>query len=88
MSTPKRSGITRRSFMKDAAGVALVATAGNAAHGDSLTAPLAQTLLGAQDSPLEWKNWSGSVTCAPRAIERPTSEEEVVDIVRRANPGG
>ena len=74
--------------MKDVAGAALAATAANAAHGDSLTAPLTQTFLGAQEPPLEWKNWSGSVTCTPRAIERPTSEEEVVDIVRRANAGG
>ena len=48
MSTPKPGGITRRSFMKDVAGVALVATAGNAAHGDSITSQLAQTVLGAQ----------------------------------------
>jgi FAD/FMN-containing dehydrogenase len=32
----------------------------------------------------EWSNWSGSVTCQPRHVIAPQSEEEIVTIVRRA----
>jgi FAD-linked oxidoreductase len=31
-----------------------------------------------------WKNWSGSVTAAPRAFERPSTESELAEIVTRA----
>jgi L-gulonolactone oxidase len=31
-----------------------------------------------------WTNWSGEQRCAPERIERPRSEEEVADAVRRA----
>jgi FAD-linked oxidoreductase len=31
-----------------------------------------------------WANWSGEQRCAPERIERPRSEEEVADAVRRA----
>jgi FAD/FMN-containing dehydrogenase len=36
----------------------------------------------------EWSNWSGSVRFSPRATEAPTSEEEIVQIVRRAAEEG
>lgn len=35
-----------------------------------------------------WKNWSGSVTCNPAAIERPTSEDEVQSLVLKARADG
>lgn len=34
--------------------------------------------------PDTWTNWSGEQRCAPERIERPRSEEEVADCVRRA----
>jgi FAD/FMN-containing dehydrogenase len=38
--------------------------------------------------PHEWANWSGSVTCRPRRLLSPASEDEVVAIVRRAAVDG
>ena len=35
-----------------------------------------------------WRNWSGSVTATPTRVDRPTSEEEVAAIVRRAAEQG
>ncbi|OBK31542.1 oxidoreductase [Mycobacterium asiaticum] len=35
-----------------------------------------------------WKNWAGDQICAPVAIERPTSEAELVEIVSRAAQRG
>src|SRR5215212_4499601 len=34
--------------------------------------------------PEQWRNWSGEQRCAPERIERPGSEEQVADAVRRA----
>ena len=34
--------------------------------------------------PERWRNWSGEQRCAPERIERPQSEEEVAEAVRRA----
>ena len=34
--------------------------------------------------PERWRNWSGEQLCAPARIERPQSEHEVADAVRRA----
>ena len=31
-----------------------------------------------------WRNWAGNQRSRPARIERPTSEAEVVDLVRRA----
>jgi L-gulonolactone oxidase len=31
-----------------------------------------------------WRNWAGNQSCSPASIERPTSEDELVAIVRRA----
>ena len=36
----------------------------------------------------EWSNWSGSVTCQPRQLLSPASEEEVAAIVRRGRGRG
>jgi FAD/FMN-containing dehydrogenase len=36
----------------------------------------------------EWSNWSGSVTCRPRQLLAPASDEEVVAIVSRASAAG
>jgi FAD/FMN-containing dehydrogenase len=38
--------------------------------------------------PSEWSNWSGSVSCRPRQLSAPTSEAEVVAVVRRAAAEG
>ena len=38
--------------------------------------------------PNEWSNWSGSVSCRPRELLFPESEEEVVTIVSRAAAAG
>jgi FAD/FMN-containing dehydrogenase len=38
--------------------------------------------------PHEWTNWSGSVTCQPQQVLSPASEDEIVDIVRRAATDG
>lgn len=35
-----------------------------------------------------WRNWSGSVTAEPVRVERPTSQAEVVEVVRRARAEG
>ncbi len=35
-----------------------------------------------------WTNWAGEQRCAPSAIERPSNEEELVDVVRRAAARG
>jgi L-gulonolactone oxidase len=35
-----------------------------------------------------WKNWAGNQQCAPVAIERPSTEEELVRIVREAAAAG
>lgn len=35
-----------------------------------------------------WQNWAGNQTCVPHAIERPTSEAELCDLVRRAHEAG
>ncbi len=35
-----------------------------------------------------WRNWSGSVTASPVRVERPTTPDEVVDLVRRARADG
>jgi FAD-linked oxidoreductase len=35
-----------------------------------------------------WSNWAGDQRCAPRAIERPRTEEELVAVVRRAAADG
>lgn len=35
-----------------------------------------------------WQNWSGSVTCEPAAIQYPTTEEEIVALVRSARDSG
>ena len=34
--------------------------------------------------PKLWSNWAGNQTCAPFAQERPTSEADVVQIVKDA----
>src|SRR6185503_9498805 len=34
--------------------------------------------------PDQWRNWSGEQRCAPERIERPESEDAVVEAVRRA----
>jgi FAD/FMN-containing dehydrogenase len=38
--------------------------------------------------PIEWTNWSGSVTCRPRQLLAPADEVEVAVIVRRAAADG
>ena len=35
-----------------------------------------------------WRNWAGDQTCAPLAVERPRSREELIDAVRRAAEAG
>jgi L-gulonolactone oxidase len=35
-----------------------------------------------------WSNWAGEQICAPASIERPSSEQELVEIVRRAAGDG
>jgi len=35
-----------------------------------------------------WRNWAGNQSCTPLATERPTSEDEVVAVVRRAAEAG
>jgi FAD/FMN-containing dehydrogenase len=35
-----------------------------------------------------WQNWSGSVSCSPRRIERPEDEEAVAALVARASTAG
>ncbi len=35
-----------------------------------------------------WTNWAGNQSCSPAAIERPTTEDELVSIVRRASEAG
>ncbi len=37
---------------------------------------------------MEWTNWYGNQRCAPRAVERPRSEEEVRAAMRRAAAAG
>lgn len=36
----------------------------------------------------EWRNWSGSLSFRPAEIRRPSSEQEVAEIVREARAGG
>ena len=36
------------------------------------------------DAPLTWKNWSGSISCTPQRIERPSTEGEVRSLLRTA----
>ena len=36
----------------------------------------------------EWSNWSGSVTASPQRIERPASEDDLREVVRRAARDG
>lgn len=36
----------------------------------------------------EWKNWAANQRCAPAAIDRPRSEDEIVRIVREAGDSG
>jgi L-gulonolactone oxidase len=36
----------------------------------------------------QWSNWAGNQRCAPRSIERPGSEDEVADLVRKAAAAG
>lgn len=38
--------------------------------------------------PTEWTNWSGRVTCTPRKLAAPSSEEELRRMVRRARTDG
>jgi L-gulonolactone oxidase len=38
--------------------------------------------------PKIWSNWAGNQQCVPSSWERPTSEDELVDIVRRAAADG
>ena len=33
-----------------------------------------------------WVNWSGHLKCQPRVLHRPTTEDELAEIVRNANP--
>jgi L-gulonolactone oxidase len=35
-----------------------------------------------------WRNWGGNQACAPLAVERPTTEEELVAVVRSAAAAG
>src|SRR5262245_3142540 len=35
-----------------------------------------------------WRNWTGNQSCAPVAIERPRTEDEIVAIVRSAEAAG
>lgn len=35
-----------------------------------------------------WSNWSGAIACRPAAIERPRSEDEIADVLRRAARDG
>ncbi len=35
-----------------------------------------------------WTNWSGRVTCTPRTLATPRSEEELIELVRCAGAGG
>lgn len=37
---------------------------------------------------MKWKNWSGNVKCDPKSIEYPSSEEEVIKIVKEAKSAG
>lgn len=39
-------------------------------------------------STTRWRNWAGNQVCAPAAVERPTTETELVDVVRRAAAAG
>lgn len=66
--------LNRRTFMKGIAGVAIGSAIG-------ASESIAQTT----EAPKPWKNWSGSVICNPRASERPQTEFDLMDLVRRAN---
>lgn len=35
-----------------------------------------------------WRNWAGNQTCVPSSIVRPTSEDELVELVRREHQAG
>jgi L-gulonolactone oxidase len=35
-----------------------------------------------------WRNWAGNQTCVPQAIVRPTSEDELAEVVRQAHDAG
>jgi FAD-linked oxidoreductase len=37
---------------------------------------------------MKWKNWSGNVECNPKSIKYPSSEEEVIKIVKEAKSNG
>lgn len=39
-------------------------------------------------SGISWKNWAGNQTCAPAAIERPRTEDDIIRIVREAASAG
>lgn len=40
------------------------------------------------EAPLHWSNWAGNVACQPRFVHAPTSEEDIVAVVRSAAVAG
>jgi FAD-linked oxidoreductase len=44
--------------------------------------------MSAKTAGRRWRNWAGNQQCAPSAIERPSSEDEIVRIARDAAAGG
>jgi len=71
MSNESLYEFNRRTFMKGVAGTAFATAIGTSAH--------------AQEKPLTWRNWSGSVNCTVQASERPKNEGELVNLVHKAN---
>lgn len=37
---------------------------------------------------MRWENWSGSVVCDPQVIEAPSTQDEIIEIVKRATEAG
>lgn len=63
---------SRRNFLKTSAGAALLTAAPNMARGQEDKAT---------SEALSWSNWSGSVTCSPKALLRPKTEDEIVKML-------
>ena len=84
--TQQAGRIDRRAFIEGAA-----AAAATGAIGAGVAFPVhAQRTFTEERAadPVEWKNWSGSVSWKPAAFERPKTESEIQDLVRKAEREG
>jgi len=72
-----RTGMTRRQLLEAAAGL----SAGLALSPSLLAA------TGQAPGQPQWRNWAGNLSAQPQAIKWPTSEDEVVDLVRNSSGG-